>query len=482
MEINNIDFALSFAGKVHFVGIGGIGMSGMAEILAGLGFELQGSDVNDSDNVKRLRKKGIKVFIGHQPSNIDDVAYLVISSDVKDSNIEVITAKERGVPVISRAEMLAEITRFKYTISISGSHGKTTTTTLMAYMLENGGLSPTVITGGIINSKKTNAYVGQSKYLVVEADESDGTFIKIPSFIGVITNIDPEHLNYYGSFENLKSAFLTFIENLPFYGFAVACLDHPVVCEIIAQVSNREIITYSAVDLNADIYGHNLRYEKTGVYFDVMLSKKLGVNYDKIENLFLPMFGDHNVLNALSTIAVAIRLGISADKIKNGFKGFEGVKRRFTKVGEFSGATIIDDYAHHPVEIAATVQTARKILSSSDVSGKLIAIVQPHRYSRLADLIDQFANCYQGVDQLYITDVFTAGESPIEGVNSQVLIEKIKINYPTLSVRHVSSYEQIVTAVRIDVETGDLVLMMGAGSISKWANELQKSLEEISAA
>lgn len=479
MEINNVNFALSFAGRLHFVGIGGIGMSGMAEILSGMGFDIQGSDINESDNVRRLREKGIKIYIGHQRENIEGVAYVVISSDVKSDNVEVVAAKEKGIPVISRAEMLAEITRFKHTISISGSHGKTTTTTLMAHMLENGGLSPTVITGGIINAKKTNAYVGQSKYLVVEADESDGTFIKIPSFIGVITNIDPEHLNYYGTFENLKKAFVIFIQNLPFYGFAVACADHEVVNEIVVQVQNREVLTYSTMNKGADVYGYNLRYEADGIMFDVLLSKKFGLDENKIEDIFLPMFGDHNVLNSLSTIAVGARLGLSVDKIKNGFVAFEGVKRRFTKVGQFNGAMIIDDYAHHPVEIAVTIQTAKKVLSRSH--GKLIAVLQPHRYSRLADLMDDFAKCYEKVDLLYVTEVFSAGEDAVVGVSSQVLMDKIKTNYPSLSVVYISSYDHLVDQIYKDAKPEDLVLMMGAGSISKWANELQKSLEAVQA-
>jgi UDP-N-acetylmuramate--alanine ligase len=477
MEINNINFALNFAGKLHFVGIGGIGMSAIAEVLNALGFEIQGSDINESDNVKRLQSKGVLVHIGHERTNIEGVSYVVISSDVKSNNIEVIAAQESGIPVISRAEMLAEIARFKYTISIAGSHGKTTTTTLMAYMLENCGVSPTVITGGIINAKKTNAYVGESQYLVVEADESDGTFIKIPSFIGVVTNIDPEHLSYYGSFERLKDAFATFIKNLPFYGFAVACIDHKIVNELVGQINNREILTYSLFNMDADVYGYNLRYDAQGVYFDVKINNKLGAKIDKINNIFLPMFGDHNVLNALSTIAVAIRLGLDARDIQNGFKGFEGVKRRFTKVGHFNGAMIIDDYAHHPVEISATIQTAHKVLSTT--GGKLIAVVQPHRYSRLADLMEEFASCYKDVELLYVTDVFAAGESPLDGINSNVLISKIEAHYPALRVKHISSYDVLVREIYSDARKDDLILMMGAGSISKWANELQSSLEAI---
>ena len=478
MNIGKLDFSLNISGKIHFIGIGGIGMSGLAEILNNLGFDVQGSDLKENDNVKRLKKYGINIFIGHNKSNIESAAFIVISSDVKDNNIEVIEAKKQGIPIVSRAEMLAEILRFKYSVAISGSHGKTTTTSLIANMFDNANLNPTVITGGIINSKKTNAYLGEGKYLIVEADESDGTFIKIPAFIGVVTNIDPEHLNYYGDFETLKEAFVTFIHNLPFYGFAVLCVDHKTVREVAGKIQNREILTYSCLDDSADIYANNIRYTKEGIYYDVYLSKKLKCEHTKLENIFLPMFGDHNVLNSLAAIAVGTKLGFTKEDVEHAFKGFEGVKRRFTFVGDFEGTSIVDDYAHHPEEIKVTIKTARKILESNQ-TGKLIAVVQPHRYSRVENLMQEFANCYDEVDVLYLTDIYSAGESPIEGISSESLSVLIKQYYPSLQLKLISSYDNLVDHVYVDAKQGDILLMMGAGTITKWAADLKFSLDKI---
>jgi UDP-N-acetylmuramate--alanine ligase len=478
MEESRVNFIQNLVGKFHFIGIGGIGMSGMAEILCDLGMEVQGSDLVENDNVRRLKNKGVKVFLGHSPENVDEASYIVISSDVKTENVEVIRGLSKGIPIISRAEMLTELTRLKYTISISGSHGKTTTTSLMAAMFDNAELEPTVITGGILNSKKTNAYLGNGKYLIVEADESDGTFVKIPSFIGVVTNIDPEHLSYYGDFDALKAAFIQFVRGLPFYGFAVLCKDHKVVREIAAQVKNRYCYTYSCEDEEADVFANNIRYENNGIYYDIKCSDKLSSKYQIIKNIFLPMFGDHNVLNSLSAIVVALKLGFEKELIVNAFKGFEGVKRRFSKVGTFKGAIIIDDYAHHPEEIKVTVLTATRVLAEGD--GKIKAVLQPHRYSRVESLMSEFSSCYDGVDELYLTDIYSAGESPIEGISKESLAAKIKQNYPKLTVKLVSSYDNLVDMLSHDINQGDLLLMMGAGTITKWANDLQKSLESCS--
>lgn len=461
---------------IHFIGIGGIGMSGIAEIMNNLGYKVQGSDLSINNNTRRLEEKGIKVFNGHAPKNIMNISYVVVSSAIKEDNLEIKEAIRLGIPVIQRAEMLAELMRLKCSIAVSGSHGKTTTTSLIACLFEAAGLAPTVINGGIINNRLTNAYLGEGDYLIVEADESDATFIKIPSTIGVVTNIDPEHMDYYKNFETLTAAFKSFITNLPFYGFGVACIDHPVVRNLVHQITERKIITYGIESEDAYIRAYNINSDVCSSTFDIKLCLPNSIGTTIIEQITIPTPGKHNVLNSLAAIAVGVELDFGIKVIKNGFKNFEGVKRRFTKVGEYNGGEIIDDYAHHPVEINATLATARIIANKRN--SKVIAMYQPHRYTRLENLFEDFVNCFSNADKLYILDVYSAGELPINGVNSQELVKKIKDKGG--NVRYVQSLEDIAPIVAVDIQKGDLLVMMGAGSISTWANGLSDKLKEYS--
>ena len=459
---------------IHFVGIGGIGMSGIAEIMNNLGYSVQGSDLAVNNNTRRLEAHGIKVFEGHDASNLKNVSYVVVSTAVKNDNPEVVAARKLMIPVIRRAEMLAELMRLKCSVAISGSHGKTTTTSLVACLFEAAGLDPTVINGGVINNKSTNAYLGHGDYLVVEADESDATFIKIPSTIGVITNIDPEHMDYYKDFDTLKAAFKSFIRNLPFYGFGVACIDHPVVRELVDNITERRVITYGIESEDAQIVAYNITSDTYSSTFDIRIKQQNTSGDTIIERITIPIPGKHNVLNALSAIAIGVELDFGLKVIKNGFKNFQGVKRRFTLVGKYNGAEIIDDYAHHPVEIKATLSTARDVVSKR--KGRVISIFQPHRYTRLENLFSDFADCFSKSDKVYILDVFSAGDSPIEGINSKTLVEAINKN--SVDAEYLS-HEDITSVVAAEVKEGDIVLMMGAGSITTWANQLPEKLEKI---
>jgi UDP-N-acetylmuramate--alanine ligase len=454
---------------IHFVGIGGIGMSGIAEIMNNLGYKVQGSDSSvNNNNTKRLQDKGIKVFPSHEKENIQNVSYVVISSAIKPDNPEVQAAIENNIPVIRRAEMLAELMRLKCSVAVSGSHGKTTTTSLVACLFEAAGLAPTVINGGIINNRSTNAYLGASDYLIAEADESDATFIHIPSTIAVITNIDPEHMDFYEDFDTLISAFKSFITNLPFYGFGVACVDHPVVRKITGEITERKIITYGIDSKDAHIIAYNIKSDITSSTFDIKVQLPGSRGATTIEQITIPTPGKHNVLNSLAAIAVGIELDFGIRVIKEGFKHFEGVKRRFTKVGTHNGAEIIDDYAHHPVEIKATLATARGIADKRN--SKVIAIFQPHRYSRLQHLFEDFVNCFGDADKIYVTPVYAAGEQPIEGITGQVLAEAMKKSGS--KVAYIDNPDEITKIVTEESKAGDLFLMMGAGSISSWANAL----------
>jgi UDP-N-acetylmuramate--alanine ligase len=460
---------------IHFVGIGGIGMSGIAEIMNNLGYRVQGSDAAVNNNTRRLEAKGIKVFEGHDATNLRDVSYVVISTAIKDDNPEVVAARKMSIPVIRRAEMLAELMRLKCAVAISGSHGKTTTTSLVACLFEAADLDPTVINGGIINNKSTNAYLGQSDYLIVEADESDATFIKIPSTIGVITNIDPEHMDYYKDFATLVAAFKSFIRNLPFYGFGVACIDHPVVRKLVEDVTERRIITYGIDSKDANIVAYNIVSDTYSSTFDIKIKQANMDGYSIIENISIPTPGKHNVLNSLAAIAIGVELDFGIKVIKNGFKQFQGVKRRFSLVGSYNGAEIIDDYAHHPVEIEATLSTAKDVVSKR--KGRVIAIFQPHRYTRLENLFTDFANCFSKADKVYILDVFAAGDSPIEGINSKTLVEAINKN--GIDATYVLNHEDITSIVATGSKGGDIILMMGAGSITNWANQLPEKLDKM---
>lgn len=459
---------------IYFVGIGGIGMSGIAEVMHNIGYFVRGSDISNNYNTQRLQDLGINVDIGHKHSNVIGADYVVVSTAIDSNNPEVLEAKKRNIPVIRRYEMLAELLRFKTSICISGSHGKTTTTSLTASMFEAAGLEPTVINGGIINSKSTNAYLGAGQYVVAEADESDGTFIRIPSTVSVVTNIDPEHLNYYGTFENLIDAFRKFITNIPFYGFAVVCVDHKTVRDVISDISERKIITYGIESKDAHIRAYNIRSSAFGSVYDVDINLPNVDGGTTIKDITLSTPGKHNVLNSLAPIAIAAQMDVGPGVIRKALKNFKGVKRRFTHVGKYNGAYIIDDYAHHPEEVKVTIDTARSVLKSNG-KGKIIAIFQPHRYTRLRDLFDQFTNCFNEADMLYIADVYAAGENKIEGYCSEALVDSICKKHKGFNVHFLSEgpegLEQIVQKHASD---GDIVLMMGAGTITNWAADLAK--------
>lgn len=474
LELKKISGTLD---TIHFVGIGGIGMSGIAEIMHNLGYKIQGSDISENYNTKRLEAMGVKTFLGHHAQNIINVSYVVVSSAINKSNPEVQEALSRKIPVIRRAEMLAELMRLKCSVAVSGSHGKTTTTSLMACLFEAAGLCPTVINGGIINNRSTNAYVGSSNYLIAEADESDATFINIPSTIAVITNIDPEHMDFYKDFGSLIKAFRSFITNLPFYGFAVCCVDHPVVSGLVNNITERKIITYGIDSDDAHVKAFNINSNIESSSFDVRINLPNINGSATIEQITIPTPGRHNVLNALAAIAVGAELDFGIKVIKEGFKNFKGVKRRFTKICEYNGASIIDDYAHHPVEVQATLAAAKSIANKQ--SGKVIAIFQPHRYSRLNDLFNDFTSCFTDADKLYITEIYGANEQPIDGISGENLVNAIKNKKTNLPVEYISSPEIIAQLVRDNAQAGDLIIMMGAGSISTWANNLPTQLNII---
>jgi UDP-N-acetylmuramate--alanine ligase len=462
-------------GTIHFVGIGGIGMSGIAEILHNLDYDVQGSDIAENANVRRLRGLGITVTIGHAPANVDHAQVVVISSAVKPDNPEVVAARERFAPIVRRAEMLGELMRLKWSVAVGGTHGKTTTTSLVAAMLDAGGLDPTVINGGIINAYGTNARLGAGDWMVVEADESDGSFVKLPATIAVVTNIDPEHMDHYGSTEALHDAFETFIENIPFYGFAVLCIDHPVVQSLIGRIEDRRIVTYG-LSPQAEVRAANIASAPERTRFDVVLTYRRQGSEHTIHDLTLPMLGRHNVQNALAAVAIAGALDLEEPVIRKGLANFAGVKRRFTKTGEVDGVTVIDDYGHHPVEIAAVLNAARQA-----TEGKVIAVVQPHRYTRLASLFEDFCSCFNDADQVIVAEVYPAGEPPIEGANRDALVEGLRAH----GHRHVEPLDdeaELPRMVRALTAPGDMVVCLGAGSITAWANALPQALAALSQA
>ncbi len=455
-------------GTIHFVGIGGIGMSGIAEVMHNLGYRVQGSDVAEGYVVQGLRDKGIAVFIGHKAENLGDAAVVVTSTAIKRGNPEVEVALERRIPVVRRAEMLAELMRLKSTVAVAGTHGKTTTTSMVAALLDAGGMDPTVINGGIINSYGSNARLGTSDWMVVEADESDGSFLRLPPTLAVVTNIDPEHLDHYGDFGKVKDAFVDFVEHVPFYGAAILCLDHPEVQAILPRVRDRRIVTYG-FSAPADVRGEAVTPVPGGNCFAVALRDRHG-RERRIEDLMLPMPGRHNVQNALAAIAVAIELGISDEAIKAGFARFGGVKRRFTKVGEVDGITIIDDYGHHPVEIRAVLAAARE-----GVKGRVIAVVQPHRFTRLRDLMGDFQSAFNDADIVFAAPVYTAGEAPIEGVDHEALVAGLK-RAGHRSATAVSGPDDLAKRLAETAQPGDMVICLGAGDITKWAAGLAAAI------
>src|SRR5210317_1651011 len=452
-------------GPIHFVGIGGIGMSGIAEVLLNMGYQVQGSDLKESKITQRLQDLGAAIFIGQRAENLDDATVIVISSAIKPGNPELDAARAQGMPVVRRAEMLAELMRLKSNVAIAGTHGKTTTTTMVATLLDAGGVDPTVINGGIIHAYGSNARMGQGEWMVVEADESDGTFNRLPATIAIVTNIDPEHMEHWGSIDNLRRGFYDFVSNIPFYGIAVCCTDHPEVQALVGKITDRRVVTYG-FNSQADVRAINLTYVAGVAHFDIALQSEDIV----IEGCQLPMPGDHNVSNALSAVAVARHLGMSGDEIKSALAQFKGVNRRFTKVGVVNDVTIIDDYGHHPVEIAAVLKAARQ---ASD--GRVIAVHQPHRYSRLSTLFDDFCACFNEADVVGIAEVFAAGEDSIEGASRDDLVAGL-IRHGHRHARAVQSEDDLERLVREQARPGDMVVCLGAGTISAWANALPARL------
>ena len=461
-------------GPVHFVGIGGIGMSGIAEIMLKIGYSVQGSDAKASANTERLEKLGARVFIGHDAAHIGDgVSAVVYSTAVKATNPEMVVARERRIPLVRRAEMLAELMRLQFSIAVGGTHGKTTTTSMVAAILDAGGLDPTVVNGGIINAYGTNAKVGDGDWIVVEADESDGSFLRLKSTVAIVTNIDPEHLDHYGDFDGVRKAFVDFVENIPFYGFAAVCLDHPEVQRLVAAIDNRRLVTYG-VNPQAMVRADNVEMKPDGCRFDVVVQGQGLAALDepiRITGLHLPMAGWHNVANALAAIAVARELDVSDEAIKAGLAGFGGVRRRFTTTGIVGGVRIVDDYGHHPVEIAAVLKAARQV-----AEGRVIAVVQPHRFTRLESLIEEFSTCFSDADAVFVADVYAAGETPIEGVDKMALVEGIR-RFGHRSVQALESVEALPGVIAAEAKDGDLVVLLGAGDITQWAYALPGQLE-----
>jgi UDP-N-acetylmuramate--alanine ligase len=456
-------------GPLHFVGIGGIGMSGIAEVLHNLGYRVQGSDLADGANVRRLVDLGIPVAVGHDAANLGAAEVVVVSSAVHADNPEIAAARVRRLPVVRRAEMLAELMRLKWSLAVAGTHGKTTTTSLIGSLLETAQLDPTVINGGIINAYGTNTRLGAGDWMVVEADESDGTFIRLPATIAVVTNIDPEHLDFYGGFDALRQAFETFVANIPFYGFAALCIDHPVVQGMIPKLSDRRVLTYG-MSPQADIRAVDLRLGRDGARYDIIVADAPSERERIIPDLYLPMFGHHNVQNSLAAAFVAETRGLGDDALRAALRNFKGVKRRFTKTGEWNGVPVIDDYGHHPVEIAAVLKAARAI-----VSGKVIAVVQPHRYSRVSHLFDGFCTCFNDADIVLVADIYAAGEEPVEGVTREAIVAGL-IEHGHRNVRALSGPAELAPLVADLAHPGDMVVCLGAGSITTWANSLPGDL------
>jgi UDP-N-acetylmuramate--alanine ligase len=460
-------------GTIHFVGVGGIGMSGIAEVMHNLGYDVRGSDLKEGLTVDRLRKQGIDIAIGHRPENVEGAAVIVTSTAVRRSNPEVAYALEQRIPVVRRAEMLAELMRLKRTVAVAGTHGKTTSTSMIAALLDAGGIDPTVINGGIIEQYGSNARLGDSDWMVVEADESDGSFLRLDGTIAVVTNIDPEHLDHYGDFESVKAAFVEFVHNVPFYGAAILCLDHPEVQSLVGRVRDRRVVTYG-FSLQADVCGVNVLAENGGNRFDVIVRGRDGQSRT-IENVRLPMPGRHNVQNALGAIAVAIELECPDNVIRDGFAAFGGVRRRFTHVGSFAGATIVDDYAHHPVEIAAVLSAARESAGTNRVH----AVVQPHRYTRLQSLMEGFLSCFNEADQVFVLPVYEAGEEPVPGIDSAALAQGLRGRGHRAAVA--IDLDRLPEELARSVGAGDIIVCLGAGDITQHAAELAGLMERVAA-
>jgi UDP-N-acetylmuramate--alanine ligase len=472
MKLRPVPFAL---GPIHFIGIGGIGMSGIAEIMLRIGYVVQGSDAKASANTERLETLGARIFVGHDAGHIEGASAIVYSTAVKADNPEMVAARAARIPLVRRAEMLAELMRLQSSVAVGGTHGKTTTTSMVACLMDAGGLDPTVVNGGIINAYGTNAKVGEGDWIVVEADESDGSFLRLKSTVAIVTNIDPEHLDHYGDFDAAKKAFRDFVENVPFYGFAVVCLDHPEVQALAATVENRRLITYG-VNPQAEVRATNITMGPNGARFDVTLAIR-GQETVTLKDMRLPMAGQHNMLNALAAIAVSRELGVSDEALRTGLAGFGGVKRRFTKTGEWNGVTVIDDYGHHPVEIASVLTAARAVIAPES-GGKVIAVVQPHRFTRLRDLFADFCACFNDADEVIVADVYAAGETPIEGIDRDGLVAGLK----RYGHRHALPLENATALPGIiarDAKPGDIVVLLGAGDITAWSYALPAQLEAL---
>lgn len=458
-------------GSIHFVGIGGIGMSGIAAVMKNLGYAVSGSDAKDGANIQRLRDQGVTINIGHAAANVEQAGVVVISSAIKNGNPEVAAARERGIPVVRRAEMLAELMRLKWTVAVAGTHGKTTTTSMIAALLDAGEKDPTVINGGIINAYGANSRMGEGEWMVVEADESDGTFTRLRAIAVVVTNMDPEHLDHYGSVEAMEAAYQSFVENIPFYGFAVMCADHPKVRALADRMRDRRVIRYG-FDEGADVRAINVRPGMDGVTFDVVARPRGAGPGVTMHDMFLPVAGRHNLQNAIAAMAIARELGVTDAGIRKGLKSFSGVKRRFTLVGEWNDVRIIDDYGHHPVEIAAALAAARET-----TEGRVIAVAQPHRYSRLRDLFDDFCGCFKDADVVAISDVYPAGEAPIEGFDAAALAQGLtKAGHA--DARRLDSLDGLADFVRAQAKPGDIVVCLGAGDITAYANALPAKLAD----
>ncbi len=460
-------------GLLHFVGIGGIGMSGIAEVMHTLGYRIQGSDQVAGANVKRLQALGIAVHIGQKAENLGEARVVIVSSAIKLDNPELMAAREQQIPIVRRAEMLAELMRLKWSIAVGGTHGKTTTTSIVAAVLEAGRKGPTVINGGIINAYGTNAVLGPGEWMVVEADESDGTFVKLPATVTVVTNIDPEHMDHYGDIDALRDAFEVFVENIPFYGFAVMCMDHPEVQAMMGRIHDRRLISYG-FSPQADVQARNVSFDQGIARFDVLVRQWGREDARELKDLTLPMPGRHNVQNTLAAIAIGLEMGISEDQIRRALKTFAGVKRRFTRTGVWNDVTIIDDYGHHPVEIAAVLEASR-----SSTKGKVIAVMQPHRYTRLSSLFDDFCTCFNDADAVIVADVYDAGEVPIEGATKDGLVQGLR-DHGHRRALALESPDHLAPLIRDLAQPGDLVVCLGAGSITTWANALPDQLRVLS--
>lgn len=465
-------------GPVHFIGIGGIGMSAIAEVMLRIGYTVQGSDAKAGANTERLEQLGAKIFIGHDPAHIEGASAIVYSTAVKPDNPEMVAGREHRLPLVRRAEMLAELMRLQFSVAVGGTHGKTTTTSMVAALLDAGGLDPTVVNGGIINAYGTNAKVGEGDWIVVEADESDGAFLKLRSTVAIVTNIDPEHLDHWGDFEAVKKGFRDFVENIPFYGFAAVCTDHPEVQAMAARVENRRLVTYGT-NPQAEVRAENLTMGPDGCCFDVVIAPHDAPHAAELvryADMRLPMAGQHNALNALAAIAVARELGVGEADIRKGLAGFGGVRRRFTTTGVAGGVRVIDDYGHHPVEIASVLKAARAV-----TEGRVIAVVQPHRYSRLSDLFDDFCHCFNDADVVIVADVYAAGETPLPGIDRDALAEGLR-RYGHRHVLTLDAPAALAGLVRAEAKAGDVVVLLGAGDITAWAYALPAQLEALAVA